>query len=86
MAKGYGQQEGVDFDETFSPVARFETVRTLLCLATKMNLHVHQFDLKSAFPNGELEEDVYVSQPDGFVVNEKENKVYKLIKALYGLK
>ncbi|GJR61824.1 retrovirus-related pol polyprotein from transposon TNT 1-94, partial [Tanacetum coccineum] len=86
VAKGYAQQQGVDFDETFSPVARFETVRILLSLAAHLNWPVYQFDVKSAFLNGELEEEVYVCQPEGFVVRNNEDKVYKLRKALYGLK
>lgn len=86
VAKGYSQQQGMDFEETFSPVARFETVRVILSLAAQLQLPVYQFDVKSAFLNGELAEEVYVSQPQGFVVNGSDNKVYRLRKALYGLK
>ena len=86
VVKGYAQQQGVDFDETFSPVARFETVRVLLALSAHLNWPVYQFDVKSAFLNGELEEEVYVQQPEGFVVRDNEDKVYRLKKALYGLK
>ena len=86
VAKGYAQHQGIDFDETFSPVARFETVRTVLCLAASLKLPIYQFDVKSAFLNGELEEEVYVSQPEGFVIQGSETKVYRLKKALYGLK
>ncbi|KAF3622046.1 hypothetical protein FXO38_31523 [Capsicum annuum] len=86
VAKGYSQQQGIDFNETFSHVARFETVRTFLALAGKLNWPVYQFDVKSSFLYGDLEEEVYVSQPEGFVVNGKEDKFYRLKKAPYGLK
>lgn len=86
VAKGYAQKQGIDYEETFSPVARFETVRAVLALAAHLHLPVFQFDVKSAFLNGNLEEEVYVSQPEGFVVSGKEDKVYRLRKALYGLK
>lgn len=65
VAKGYSQQQGIDFDETFSPVAPFETIRTFLALAATLNWPVYQFDVKAAFLNGDLEEEVYVSQPEG---------------------
>ena len=67
-------------------MARFETIRLLLALAAQLRWKVYQFDIKSAFLNGELEEEVYVSQPEGFVIDGKEEKVYRLRKALYGLK
>ena len=86
VAKGYSQQPGVDFNETFAPVVRMETIRTVLALAAQLELQVFQLDVKSAFLNGELEEEVYVKQPQGFEVEGKEGKVYKLHKALYGLK
>ncbi|CAH9099164.1 unnamed protein product [Cuscuta epithymum] len=86
VAKGYAQQEGVDYEETFSPVARFETVRIVLALATQWKLPVYQLDVKSAFLNGDLLEEVYVHQPVGFVKKGEEEKVYRLKKALYGLK
>jgi transposase InsO family protein len=86
VAKGYAQEYGVDYEETFSPVARFETVRLLLALAAQLKRNVYQFDVKSAFLNGELIEEVYVEQPRGFEVKGKEDCVYKLTKALYGLK
>ena len=86
VAKGYAQQLGVDFEETFSHVACFETVRVFLALAAQPGQPIHQFDVKSAFLNGELEEEVYVAQPEGFIIGGKEDKVYRLRKALYGLK
>lgn len=86
VAKGYAQQHGIDFEETFSPVARFETVRIVLALAAQLQWPVYQLDVKSAFLNGDLQEEVYVTQPEGFMIEGKETKVYKLRKALYGLK
>lgn len=86
VAKGYAQQQGVNFDETFSPVACFETVRIFLTLATQFKWLVFQFDVKYAVLNGELNEEVFVLQHEGFVVSGEENKVYKLKKALYGFK
>ena len=85
VAKGYSQQQGLDFEETFSPVARFETVRTFLALAAQFQWHVSQFNVKSCFLNGEVEE-VYVVQPEGYVMSGEESKVYRLKKAQYGLK
>ena len=86
VAKGYVQCQGVDFDEVFAPVARLETARLLLALAASEGWHVHHMDVKSAFLNGELRENVYVAQPLGFVVAGEEQKVLCLIKALYGLR
>lgn len=86
IAKGYSQQHGIDYEDTFSLVARFETVRTFLALAAQLKWPVYQFDVKSAFLNGDLEEEVYVLQPEGFAIVGKENQVYRLRKALYGLK
>lgn len=86
VAKGYSQQQGIDYEEVFSPVARLETVRLVLAFAAQHGWEVHQFDVKSAFLNGEIREDVYVSQPEGYVEKGKEHLVCKLSKALYGLK
>uniref|UniRef100_A0A2N9G9X7 Uncharacterized protein n=1 Tax=Fagus sylvatica TaxID=28930 RepID=A0A2N9G9X7_FAGSY len=85
VAKGYAQQPGVDFHETFALVVRMETIRTVLALAAQMELQVFQLDVKSAFLNGDLEEEVYVEQPKGYVKKGKEDQVYRLRKALYGL-
>ena len=86
VAKGYSQLPGVDFNETFAPVVRMETIRTVLALAAQLKLQVYQLDVKSAFLNGEIEEEVYVEQPQGYKVQGEEDKVYRLKKALYGLK
>lgn len=86
VAKGYSQQPGIDYNETFAPVARMDTVRTILAIAAQNKWAVYQMDVKSAFLNGILEEEVYVEQPPGYETLGHENKVYKLKKALYGLK
>lgn len=86
VAKGYAQKYGVDYEEVFAPVARLDTVRMLISLAAHHSWKIYQLDVKSAFLNGVLEEEVYVEQPDGFVVEGEEDKVYRLKKALYGLK
>jgi hypothetical protein len=86
VAKGYVQQQGVDFDEVFAPVARLDTIRVILALAANRGWQVHHLDVKTAFLNGELEEEVFVAQPEGYVEKGKEQKVLKLSKALYGLK
>ena len=79
------QKPGIDFDEVFAPVARLESVRLLLALAAHEGWPIHHMDVKSAFLNGELKEEVYVEQPPGFVVDDHRRKVLKLHKALYGL-
>jgi hypothetical protein len=86
VAKGYTQKEGEDFFDTYSPVARLTTIRVLLSLAASHGLLVHQMDVKTTFLNGELEEEIYMDQPEGFVVKGQEGMVCKLVKSLYGLK
>jgi hypothetical protein len=86
MAKGYSQVEGLDFGETYAPVARLESIRMLLAYATYHGFKLYQMDVKSAFLNGPIKEEVYVEQPPGFEDSEYPNHVYKLSKALYGLK
>ena len=86
VAQGFSQKHGVDYDETFSPVVRFESIRTVIALAVKKGLKMHQMDVKTAFLYGELEEEVYMRQPEGFVVEGQEHLVCKLNKSLYGLK
>ncbi|GJZ34180.1 retrovirus-related pol polyprotein from transposon TNT 1-94 [Tanacetum coccineum] len=84
VARGYRQEEGIDFEESFSPVVRLEAIRVFLAFAAHMNMVVYQMDMKTAFLNGNLWEEVYVSQPNGFVDPDNPNHVYKLKKALYG--
>ncbi|GJV90747.1 retrovirus-related pol polyprotein from transposon TNT 1-94 [Tanacetum coccineum] len=86
VAHGYRQEEGIDFEESFALVARLETKRIFLAFVAHMNMVVYQMDVKTAFLNGNLREEVYVSQPDGFVDPDNPNHVYKLKKVLYGLK
>jgi hypothetical protein len=86
VAKGYVQKKGIDYEEVFAPVARLETVRLILAMAANRGWEVHHLDVKTAFLNGELIEDVYVTQPEGFVKEGQEQMVFKLRKALYGLK
>ncbi|VVA19470.1 Hypothetical predicted protein, partial [Prunus dulcis] len=86
VAKGYSQKPGIDYNETFAPVARLDTIRTLIALAAQKEWNLYQLDVKSAFLNGVLKEEVYVEQPQGFVKDNEEIRVYKLNKALYGLK
>ncbi|GJW87992.1 retrovirus-related pol polyprotein from transposon TNT 1-94, partial [Tanacetum coccineum] len=86
VARGYRQEEGIDFEESFAPVTRLDDIRIILAYIAHMNMVVYQMDVKTAFLNVILREEVYVSQPDGFVDQDNLNHVYKLKKALYGLK
>nr|GEW87519.1 reverse transcriptase domain-containing protein [Tanacetum cinerariifolium] len=86
VARGYRQEEGIDFEESFALVSRLESIWIILAYAAYKNMVVYQMDVKTAFLNGNLREEVYVSQPDGFVDHDNPNHVYKLKKALYGLK
>jgi hypothetical protein len=86
VAQGFSQKEGIDYEETFPPVARLEAIRILLAFSVAKVFNLHQMDVKSAFLNGVLEEEVYVRQPPGFESEMYPNRVYKLRKALYGLK
>ncbi|GKA42154.1 putative ribonuclease H-like domain-containing protein [Tanacetum coccineum] len=85
VAQGYTQEEGIDYDEVFAPVARIEAIRLFLAFASFIGFIVYQMDVKSAFLYGTIDEEVYVSQPPGFVDPAHPKKVYKVVKALYGL-
>lgn len=85
VAKGYVQQQGIDFEEVFAHVARMESARLLIALTAQEAWSLHHLNVKSAFLSGELEEDVYAKQPTGFVMKGDEHRVYKLHKALYGV-
>ena len=84
VAQGYTQAQGIDYHETFAPVARFGSIRALLATAAKREMYVHQMDVHTAFLNGKLDEDIYMCQPEGFVVKGKEDMMCHL--QLYGLK
>jgi hypothetical protein len=86
VAQGYSQKEGIDYEETFAPVARLEAIRILLAFSVAKGFKLYQMDVKRAFLNGFLEEEVYVKQPPGFESVEFPNTVYRMRKALYGLK
>jgi hypothetical protein len=86
VCKGYAQIEGLDFDETFAPVARLEGIRIFLAYACHKRFKVYQMDVKTSFLNGDLNEEVYMEQPEGFELSDNPDLVCKLRKALYGLK
>ena len=86
IAKGYKQEHGIDYIEVFAPVARHDTIRLVIALAAQNSWLIFQLDVKSAFLNGNLEEQVFVEQPLGYIKIENEHKVYRLKKTLYGLK
>ncbi|GKE13760.1 retrovirus-related pol polyprotein from transposon TNT 1-94, partial [Tanacetum coccineum] len=86
VAQGFRQEEGIDFEESFAPVARIEVIHIFVANAAHKNMTIYQMDVKTAFLNGELKEEVYISQPEGFVDQDNPSHVYKLKKALYDLK
>ena len=86
LSKGYRQKEGVDFFDTYSPVTRITSIRMLIAIASIYNLEIHQMDVKTTFLNGDLDEEIYMEQPEGFISKGSENKVCRLVKSLYGLK
>ena len=86
MMKGYSQRKEIDYEEVFSPIVRFETIRILIALAALKGWKIHHLDVKSAFLKGEINEVIHVKQREGFLVKGKEGYVLRLKKALYGLK
>jgi uncharacterized protein with von Willebrand factor type A (vWA) domain len=86
VAKGYTQREGIDYNETFSPVSCKDSFRIIMALVAHYNLELHQMDMKTAFLNGDVDEIVYVAQPKGFVMEGKEKLGCHLKKSIYGLK
>ena len=86
VVKGFSQRKGIDFDEIFSPVVKMSSICTVLGLAASLNLEIEQMDVKTAFLHGDLEEEIYMEQLEGFIVDGKENFVCKLRESLYGLK
>ena len=86
VAQGYSQAQGVDYNEVFSPVARYSTLRTLIALANANDWEIHQMDVKTAFLNGSIDTEIYMSQPEGFVDNQHPEYICKLEKSIYGLK
>ncbi|GJX54114.1 retrovirus-related pol polyprotein from transposon TNT 1-94 [Tanacetum coccineum] len=85
VAKGYRQEEGINFEESFAPIAHIKAIRIFIANAASKNMTIYQMDVKTTFLNGELKEEVYVSQPEGFVDLDHPTHVYRLKKALYGL-
>jgi hypothetical protein len=86
VARGFSQVEGIDYEETFAPVARYTSIRTIIALAASMGWRLHQMDVKTTFLNGEIEEEIYIEQLEEFVTHEQKSHVCRLKKALYGLK
>ena len=86
VVKGFNHKKGIDFEEIFSPMVKMSSIRVALGLAACLNLEVEQLDVKTAFLHGDLEEEIYVQQPEGYEVKGKENLVCKLKKSLYGIK
>ena len=86
VARGFSQVEGIDYDETFVPVARYSSIRLMLALSPQMGWKIHQMDVKTTFLNGKIKEEVYIEKPEGFDTFDRESHVYQLKRALYGLK
>ncbi|GKF05956.1 retrovirus-related pol polyprotein from transposon TNT 1-94 [Tanacetum coccineum] len=85
VAKGYRQEEGIDFEDSFAPIAQIEAIRIFIANAASKNITIYQMDVKTTFLNGELKEEVYVSQPKGFVDPNHPTHIYRLKNAIYGL-
>lgn len=86
VAQGFSQVEGLDFEETYAPVSKLPTIKTLSAYAVNKNLFIHQMDVTAAYLNGKLEEEIYMKQPPGFEVSEQTYKALRLKKSIYGLK
>jgi hypothetical protein len=86
VARGFSQKEGIGYEDTFTPMARYTLIRTIIALVAKMKRKLHQIDAKTTFLNGVIEEEVYIEKPQGFEVEDRRSHVYRLKKALYGLK
>jgi hypothetical protein len=86
VARGFSQIEGIDYGETFAPVARYSSIRSILALSAQMGWRIHQMDVKTVFLNGIIEEEVYIEQPEGFETFDRDLHVCRLKRALYGLK
>ena len=86
VAKGYTLKKGLDYEETFSPVAMLKSIRILLSIVACLDYEIWKMDVKTAFLNGYLEQSIYMMQPEGFVAKGQQQKVYKLLRSIYGLK
>jgi hypothetical protein len=86
VARGFSQVEGIDYEDTFAPVAQYTSIRTIIALAASMGWKLHQMDVKTIFLNGDIEEEVYIEKPEGFVIHDEKSHVCRLKKSLYGLK
>jgi hypothetical protein len=86
VARGFSEKEGIEYEETFAPVARYTLIKTIIALAAKMKWKLYQMDVKTSFLNGVIEEEVYIEQPQGFEDEDRKSHVCKLKKSLYGLK
>ena len=86
MAKGYTQKKGIDYEETFLPIVMLKSIRILLAVAASLDYEIWQMDVKTAFLNGSLEEDIYMQQPEGFIAIGQEHMACELKRSTYGLK